>query len=394
MPRKALYVNVNPTVMKWARESVGLDTKAVARRLSVPLNTVEGWEIGTKKPTLKTLGELASFYKRSLATFLLPEPPQELPIPADFRVLPEEEKRLLSKKSRLTIRRARRIQSLAIELMKATGREPVANMGKATITEDPEAVATRERHRLGISVEEQVGWRNDYEAFNKWREAIEGLNIVVFQARMPIEEVRGFSLLDSSLPTIVVSASDSIRARIFTLFHEYAHLLLSTSGICIPNEASYDDTETQAMERFCNHFAGAFLVPRYALQRDEDVGLAVRWAELGDVYLDRIARRFKVSRYVVLRRMLTAELISRQRYKGKLAEWQSQERQYQEKSQKRRSGGPSSSRRCISENGRLFVSLALEAKEQELITYSDLADYLSINLKHLDKVEALLYKQK
>lgn len=392
MSRKVLQVSVNPAVMKWAKESAGLDAEGVARRLGVSVNTVKGWELGTKKPSLKILEKLASFYKRPLAVFFLPEPPQESPMPVDFRVLPEEQKRPLSKKTRLAIRRARRVQSLATELMKATSHEPVANIEKAYLTEDPEAVATRERDRFGISVERQISWKDKYTAFYRWREAIESLNIVVLQASIPIKEARGFSLLDDLLPTIVVSTSDPVHARIFSLFHEYAHLLLGTSGICNPNEA-YDDASTQEVERFCNYFAGAFLVPKYALQEDNDVRLITRQLEVDDRCLAKVSERFKVSKEVILRRMLIPRLISRQQYQSKLAEWQSREEPFK-KAQKRPSGGVPTPKRCVLNNGRLFVSFVLEAKEQELITYNDLADYLSIKLKHLDEVEALLYKQK
>lgn len=388
MLRKTLQVSVNPAVMEWARESAGLDMEAVARNLRVNVNIVKGWESGTRKPALKTLEKLAFFYKRPLAAFFLPEPPQEPPVPTDFRVLPKEQKRPLSKKARLAMRRARRVQLLVTDLMKAVDREPVASIKRANLTENPEVVAARERDRLGISMEEQFSWRNEYMAFSMWREAVESLNIVVFQARIPIEEARGFSLLDDLLPTIVVSASDSIRARTFTLFHEYAHLLLDTSGICIPNEALYDEANAQEVERFCNYFAGAFLVPKDALQEDESARFITPWSEVDDSYLDQIAGRFKVSRQVILRRMLISGLISRQQYKSKLIEWQSQEKP------RKRFFGITAPRRCMLQNGRLFVSLALEARERELITYSDLADYLSINLKHLDKVETLLYEQR
>jgi len=47
-------------------------------------------------------------------------------------------------------------------------------------------------------------------------------------------------------------------------------------------------------------------------------------------------------------------------------------------------------KRRITENGRFFTSITLAAKERDSITYSDLADYLAIDLKYLDKVEALL----
>jgi len=373
--------------MKWARESAGLDLEAVKKILNVSISTIEEWEWehGIKKPTLTTLEKLAYSYKRPLAAFFLPAPPEEPPLPTDFRVLPEEQRRPLSRKARLAIRRARRVQSLATELMEMEGAkgEPVANIGGASPSDDPEITATRERDRLAMSVNDQLSFRNLYEAFSKWRVALEGFNIVVYQARIPPEEGRGFSLLDHMLPTIVVSMHDSIAARIFTLFHEYAHLLLGVSGICIPNETYHDDANMQEIERFCNHFAGAFLVPQHALEKDECARLIFRQSSVDDARLNEIAQRFKVSRQVVLRRLLICGLISRYQYEAKLAELQSREK-------RKHPFYVHPARRCMMENGRLFVSLALEAREKGLITYSDLADYLSINLKHLDKVQALL----
>jgi Zn-dependent peptidase ImmA (M78 family) len=389
MRRKALPVTVNPDVMKWARESTGLDTTAVARRLSASVDTVEQWEShepGAKKPTVKTLEELASFYKRPLSAFLLPEPPQEPPMPTDLRTVPEREKHPLSRKTRLAIRRARRLQSLATELMEAAGRQPVALIGKAVLTEDPEVVASVERDRLQISVNDQFSWRDHYVAFRKWREAVESRNIMVLQAQIRVEEARGFTLLDSLLPTIVISARDFIGSRTFTLFHEYAHFLLGTSGICIPNEALYENGDGHEIERFCDHFAGAFLVPKHALRSKAES--ATHMAKVDDSYLDEIAGLFKVSRPVILRRMLICELISKPQYERKLAEIQYQ--------RKRHDGGfgVPAAKRCILENGSLFISLVLDAKNRELINYSNLADYLSINLKHLGKLEALLHRQK
>jgi Zn-dependent peptidase ImmA (M78 family) len=270
--------------------------------------------------------------------------------------------------------------------MRITSPKPIAPIGGVTPTQDPELVAAQERDRLGISIREQLSWRNGYEAFGKWREALEGLNIVVLQEKMPVEEVRGFSLLNDSLPAIVVSTSDSIRARAFSLFHEYAHLVLGTSGICIPSEAWHHDAEGQTTEKFCNHFAGAFLVPAHALREDEDGRLIAGQPEVDDTCVDRIAGRFKVSRQVVLRRMLITGVISSQQYSRKLEEWLSRV------TGRAPSFGVPPPRRCILENGRLFVSLALEARERGLINYSDLSDYLSINLKHLDRVEALLHR--
>lgn len=389
MPRKTLRVSVNPAVLKWARESSGVGIEEVAKRVRTSVETVARWESGERQPTLRILEELAAFYKRPLAIFFLPEPPQEPPLPHDFRVLPGKESLPLSKETRLAIREARRLQTIAMELMKEMEREVKVEIGKTTLKANPEEVAANERKRFGISIEEQLGWRDRYMAFHKWRQAIERLNVLVFQLRMPLEEARGFSLLDGKLPVIVVNAYDAIYARIFTLFHEYAHLLLGTSGVCLPNEGSV--AEAIEVESFCNHFAGAFLVPKDTLLKNEQVRALAQAIAVSDQAIEQIATHFKVSKHVIWRRMQLADLIPLEKYKTKFEEW---EKEAARKGQGKRFFGVPPSKRCIQEKGPRFTSLVLEAKDRDLITYSDVADYLSIRVKHLEKVQSLLGEQR
>ena len=63
-------------------------------------------------------------------------------------------------------------------------------------------------------------------AFDQWREWLESLNISVLKLKIPAGDARGFSLTDGEPSVIVVNSADAERARLFTLFHEYAHLLL------------------------------------------------------------------------------------------------------------------------------------------------------------------------
>jgi len=151
-------------------------------------------------------------------------------LPDDFRVLPSGKGQHISRKLRLAIREARRLQAIATDLMKEMGLEITVEIGKANLSDDPEGLAKIERARLGIDLKEQFHWKDEGEAFLRWRKAIENLNILVFQLPIPVRSARGFSLLGEGLPAIVVSSSDAIQARIFTLFHEYAHLLLGAAG--------------------------------------------------------------------------------------------------------------------------------------------------------------------
>lgn len=387
MPRKTIEISINPSVLEWARKIAGFEVEEVAKRIDRKVETVKEWESGARNPTLKILEELALFYKRPLAVFFLPEQPHDLPMPEDFRVLPGKERPPLSSESRIAIRRASRFQSLAQELMKNLGSGAPVNIGKANTNESPEELAVEQRKYLEISIDEQFAWKSPHMAFNQWRRAIENFNIPVFQMRMPVEEVRGFSLIEGTLPAIIVNSSDSIHARIFTLFHEYAHLLLGTAGICMPDERSYGDAYLgKEVEKFSNHFAGALLVPKDALHNDvKPVAYSLR---LDDHFLSQIAARYKVSRHVILRRMQILDLISISQYQNKLEKWESQERAKGQKRKLSFSVGPA--KRCMQEKGRLFISLVLEAKEREIITYSDVADYLCIKMKYLDEVRSLI----
>lgn len=84
--------------------------------------------------------------------------------------------------------------------------------------------------------------------------------------------------------------------------------------------------------------------------------------------------------------MLTLGLIARRRYEVELE----RERSLARPAGKRRGFGPSPSRRCLQEKGRLFVSLVLDGRRKEAITYNDVADYLSLRVKHFDQLKALI----
>jgi Zn-dependent peptidase ImmA (M78 family) len=53
-----------------------------------------------------------------------------------------------------------------------------------------------------------------------------------------MDDLRGFTLMDSKPFAIVLNNSDAIQARIFTLLHEYAHLFHPTLAIPIKSRDS------------------------------------------------------------------------------------------------------------------------------------------------------------
>lgn len=384
MSKKSLDIDVSPLILKWARESAGWSVKDTAKKIAVSAKTIEKWETGKKRLSLSILEKLAVSFKRPLAAFFLPTPPAEPPLPTDFRILPGQQ-RILSKTTRLAIRRARRVQSLAGQLMRALGSDLDPQIPKASTSDDPQKIANEERKRSRVQIAAQLEWKNPYQAFEVWRNQVENLHILVLQNPMPVEDARGFSLGDTTPPAIMLSSSDGIHARIFTLFHEFAHLLLQRPGICIPGDALIQTKDGGGIERWCNQFAGSFLIPDDLLNSETDFKSIARSAVLPSQLVSKLSQHLKVSRQTVLVRMLTARLISQAQYQEQISKMESENRQRRQT----QTFSLPPARRCLQQKGRLFVSLVLESKDRELITDSEAADYLSLRLDQIDKVQSL-----
>ena len=384
MPPKYLEANVVPKLLIWARESVGMDIETVARKLKESVKKLSEWESGVKKPTLIQAEKLAKIYRRPLAVFFLPTPPKEPPLPTDFRTLPLDQRKPFSVKTRLAMRRAHRLQSLAIELAETLNRDVVSKIGKIDLSEDPEIVATGVRKQLGIEIQIQFDWKNEKEAFEKWIKIVEEkCSILVFQMSLPLEETRGFSLTEAKIPAIVLNLKDSTNGRIFSLFHEYAHLLIHDGGICDMGDQNHLSGKAKVIEKFCNHFSGAFLVPKDSLLNHQLIKLTKPPYQWSDEILKELAKDFKVSQEVILRRLVILNKTSVDFYKRKREEWQGKEWQ-------KGWGRKNPPKKCIVENGIPFVSLVLDANRQGKITYSDISDYLAIRIRYLPKIEQLI----
>ena len=259
-------------------------------------------------------------------------------------------------------------------------------VGEAKGSTDPEALAADERSRIGVSVQQQSGWRSAYAALHEWRRMIESQAMLTLQLPMPLKELRGCSFGDGGVPTIVLNSRDVVHARIFTLFHEYAHLLLGASALCIPESGAQLGGGTGRIESFCNAFAGAFLVPRAALKGNGSIRLSLRSGGASYALLGRLSARFRVSRDVILHRLRALRLVSKAELEARMGELESKRRA----GPRARRGGPTPAKRCVQERGEFFAHLVLQAQARDVITYSDVADYLSIRVKHVDKVQALL----
>ena len=379
MSSKSFTVSVEPTVLIWARESIGMAIDEVAKKTrGITADIIREWEKkdGTLKPTFAQVERLSMIYKRPLSAFLLPAPPKETPFPTDFRTLPSKEKQPLKPKTYLAIRKARRFQYSAIELIKELGEESKKLFIKANLSDDPEVLAEKTRGQLGVKGFFRSATFTKEDALNEWIKILENNGILVFQISITMnKKIRGFSLIDEDVPVVVLRRSDETSAKIFTLFHELAHLLLQECGICDWEESDISH------EKFCNHFAGAFLVPKDKLFNHPVVKANEKIREWSENFLKDIAWDFKVSKEVILRRLWILDLTSKEYYDKKHKEWESK---YKEPFGK---GKRDEIKICLQERGKNYISMAFDAYERKKIDMVGLADSLGVTSDKISKVK-------
>jgi Zn-dependent peptidase ImmA (M78 family) len=78
-------------------------------------------------------------------------------------------------------------------------------------------------------------------------------------------------------------------------------------------------------------------------------------------------RRFAVSRYVILRRLLTGNIITAESYRRLAARWDREREEQERKPSTKKKGGPAPHVKTVSELGPGFVSRVLRAHDRGLV---------------------------
>jgi len=374
----------NPKILIWARERSGYSVEDVARSLGKDSNIILQWESGEIYPSYTTLEELAySIYKIPLAVFFFPEPPDlEDPI-TKFRRLPDQELLRLSSDTRQKILIAQAYQESLIELLS----RPIASNLiwhdiKISLSTIPKT-ASNVRSYLGISLEQQFDFRREDEAFKEWRNVIEQCGIFTFKDSFTDRFISGFCLFHDKFPIIMINNSNSFSRQIFTLLHELGHILFGINGITDVDEGylNFMSNSEHSLEVACNRFAAEVLVPSSSFRED----ISAFEAADSEV-IPKLAKKYSVSREVILRRLLDFGAIDDAYYILKAWDWNSD---YLRQNRRTKSSGNYFLTR-LSYLGDGFARLAFENHRQGKISKAELAEHLNIKARNLEKFESYI----
>ena len=197
------------------------------------------------------------------------------------------------------------------DFARSMGDKPLPFVGSVSVKNDTDAVARKIRQALGFSLEERRKIPTWTEALRQFIQQADSFGVMVMVSgiagsnthrSLDPKEFRGFALADPLAPLVFINGKDTKAAQMFTLAHELAHIWLGETALSDIEPVTIPSNKVEA---WCNQVAAELLVPFVDLRKAYESGNPLRKE------LDRLARWFKVSTLVILRRLHDAGILTR-----------------------------------------------------------------------------------
>jgi len=260
---------------------------------------------GEKSPTFNQLTKISKELSIPVGLLMLDKPIEKKMHDINFRTVNSEHIAHQSKELQDTINEMRFKQDFLREEIETD----LEYISKFSISDNYLEVVDYIRKTLGIE-------KNYYLKVNRdnilkfFREKINQIGAFVFfngkykdntHRTLNLREFRGFVLIDKKAPIIFLNQKDTKNGQLFTLIHELVHLFIGDEEIYGIQNESFDFDPTEA---FVNKVTAEILVPndnfleKYNITQD----------------ITDIANTFKVSEYVIVRKMLDNNKINHKQY--------------------------------------------------------------------------------
>ncbi len=279
----------NSDMLVWAREEAGYTLDQAAQAIGVSVENLKAAESNQRSLTLNQLRTAAEKYNCPFGYFYLSKPPHKKsyePVP-DYRIEPDligaEHYRL-----NLEIKKARDRRLVYFDLL--------ANLGIKVEKFQPisqyeeQKIGSRIRNRLRVS-ESEISSLSFDQVYAYWKAKIENDGVLVYESQyIPGETgVIGVAIYYERCPIILIKRGGIYNARkLFTLLHEYAHLLKGKSAFndFKAQTVSRPRSDVARLEAECNYLAAEILVPSENIRRSDydDLDAVEKMKYLADTF--------------------------------------------------------------------------------------------------------------
>jgi Zn-dependent peptidase ImmA (M78 family)/transcriptional regulator with XRE-family HTH domain len=346
--------------LKAAREAMNMSQEAFAEKIGLSRATLSAIENGHSTIDSTKLIQAGRLLGRSVSD-LLSEEQEELAFlyRAAEKVAPDDNVRSKFRHFCESYRQIEEIVGVADSLLPPPEYPFIAHFHSKPL-QFPAQVAASERERLGVG--------NTDPLPNIFR-LLEENGVRIFVSKIPNPLLFGLSAFSKRYgPCMLVNSETTIERQIFTLAHEYGHLVMHRA--CYRNLAPSEEQDSD-FEEMAHTFAGRFLVPDAGLRDYILKTVGKRKISIEDVVSCK--QYFRVSLKVIVRRLLQSELISTAEHKV-----------FFDKAEQlgKKEFVPMDSHKYLSEweEVRRFDTLVRKAALAELISISKVAEILGENL--------------
>ncbi|MCX6270050.1 MAG: XRE family transcriptional regulator [Bacteroidetes bacterium] len=342
---------IKPEILLFMRKSAGMTEEDIAKKLKLPTSKYISIEQGNEKITQNHLVHLADIYKRPLIAFYSVDTSQTTDLPHDYRLNRDKK---ISPEVFLAKRKA---LYLTEELRTVSGRNsvlPMVNINSSAIE-----LANKMRTVLEIDFDliKELIERKEDTALGYYKSVIEEkFFIPIIEHPLKSSGVRAFSVF-GDISVMVLNESDPNEVKLFSLFHEFCHLLKKQDGMCTADLEK--DNNNRPEEKYCDEFAAFLLMPENLLRnvtKDLPITTLKQLAEVSKI--------FGVSKLVTIIQMKTLG----------------------EGVQKKNFGRRNWEQTYIKRTSRLVLSQLIDSYKKGDITYTSLSTITGIKDQYLQKL--------
>ena len=383
---KKNYAYINKDMLIWARGETPFSTTAdvEAQQKGIKAEKLDLWESGEEFPSINEAKKLAALYKVPFACFFLSEPPEKVPKNyMDRRTYGGTVYREISYGLWKEIERV--TQNRKIMLDYTDGQSNYQAIPSFDTHSSVKEIAQVMRDFLGLKPPYRTKSLYKTNAFNFFRSVLENKGIIVAQITdVSLEEMKGLSIYYETYPIIAVNNKDYERAKVFSLFHELAHIIRRSSSLCMIDFDDRNDDE----EKLCDKIAAEILMPDFSFKAEAEA-IRNEYYEWSTPCLRAIGDRFAVSPVAVVRRLFELKIISYPEYQTiykRLSE-EFEAKKLAEEIADNNSPIIKYHIRYLSKEGYLFPRTIVSAYYRGELSYGEFCRTLNMKSKYIDNIE-------
>lgn len=356
-----IAVTVKPEIINWILQTIQFDNVA-----NSAVELLNMWKSGEKTPTFNQVEDMSKKTNIPFGYFFLDKPPvEECPI-VDYRTvnslsIPEPSRNLIDTLDLMTD-----MQDWMVNYVIENGQDELPYVGSAFENKNINVIVEDIRSKLGLDKEWYTACSTPIGAFRYLKSLIGDLGILVMMSgivgnntrrKLSVEEFRAFTLVDKYVPLIFINTCDSDTGKLFSILHELTHVWIGVNSFY--NDQVSGNTTENDIEKICNAVSAEILVPVdvFVDQWKQTVGTNIE-------KIEKIAKYFKCSRYVIARKALDNKKISLRIYGEIITELTEQFRKWKNnQDEEKKSGGDFYKTLSSKLDHKFVVALANSARE-------------------------------